>query len=156
MLHGFRQQWAVVADPDVHLVLVAIQPEDDLAASGGKAGGVVDQLVQHLRHQVRHTDRGQAVQRTVEDQPVFAVEFPVGRHQLTAQRDEVIVLRRIAVHAFLQPRRLAHGGQDIAEPGQSLAGTLHIDITVGIARLEVVQGGLDHRDRCAQFVRKFS
>ena len=107
----------------------AVARERDLdRAAGRELDGVRDQLVEHLRDEVgRAVDRSAASAGAANDEGALRIGDAVAVDAAARPRREVEALALDVVEALLEPRGLAHAGEDRVEALEPFLRALDVD-----------------------------
>jgi len=122
--------------------------------------GIHDELVEHLREQVRCAHDDDALIDRVEDELARGVGHAIAVDAASYQADDVDRLAFGIVEALLQPRGLGHSREDLRKTVEPALRTIQVHARlrrhakVFAAALQVFERAADHRDRRAQFVRQ--
>ncbi len=153
--HRRRQRRPLIGHHEDRVVALAREPQFDRSA-GGELDGVGNELVEHLRDQVRRAVDGDGLRRQRKVERRARIRLPVAVDAAGDDGGEIEALAFDVGQRVLEPGGLAHPREDRGQPGDAALRALDVDAGVGRQRLgiEVVERAPDHGDRRAQFVRQ--
>ena len=156
-----NRAWAATADavtapaPSSTPLGSPVEPDVDRRPTR-ELHGIVGQLVQHLRNEIRRAANVDGFGGRVEAQFRLRIRKTVAPHASGHHGHEVEAFHLDVRQTLFEPRGLGHPGQDLGEPREALLRPRHVD--AGIFRQprgrEIVERRAHDRHRSAQFMRQ--